>query len=183
MRRQAGFTLLELMIAVAVIAILASIAVPAWVKQSSQKKARSEVSTMFAELSAKEEQYMTENSTWMPTGTPGAQYATGFCPAAPSSQGQADTDPCIAANQPWYNLRVGVPTRFLYCSYNIYTGDSTVQPTLPAELAFVTLPTSPIATNWFVLEAHCDMDNDAATDSYYYFSSFDSRIQVTNEGT
>ena len=144
---------------------------------------------MFAELSAKEEQYMAENNMWIPNGGAGVfgtQYSTGFCPSAPDATGSADSDPCIQTGQPWYNLRVGVPTRYLYCSYNIYAGDPTVQPSLPSELSsWVQLPTSPVATNWFFLEAHCDMDGDGnpAHDSYYYFSSFDSRIQVTNEGT
>jgi len=176
------------MLAVAVIAILAAVAVPAWMKQSSQSKARSEVSAVFAELSAKEEQYMAENSAWVPTGTPGAQYSAGPCPASPNAQGSADSTPCIQSGQPWYNLRVSVPTQYLYCSYTITTADATVwPPALPSELSWVQLPTltqSP-TINWFFLEAHCDMDGDGdpTHDSYYYYSSFDTRIQATGEGT
>jgi len=168
---------------VAVVAILAAIAIPAWLRDSAQKKARSEVSTMFAEIATKEEQYMAENSTWFPTGTTGAQYSTGFCPSTPNAAGNLP-DPCIASGQPWYQLRIGVPSETLMCSYNIYTGDPTVAPALPSELSsWVQMPASPPSTNWFFIEAHCDMDGSTTTDSYYYFSSFDSRIQVTNEGS
>jgi len=175
------------MVVVAVLAILAGIAVPAWMKESSQKKARSEVSTMFTEIANKEEQYMAENNAWVPTGALGASYSTGLCPAAPSSTGSADTTPCIQSGQPWYQLRVAVPTPLVYCSYNITTGDPTAwPPTLPAELASLTpavaLPAQAPASNWYIIDAVCDMDGNSTVNSVYYFSTFDSAIVGVNEG-
>ena len=77
MRNQRGFTILELMVVVAIIAILATVAVPAWFRDSSKAKAKSEVSAMFAELSTKEEQFMIDQSTYYPWPA----NTTAACPA------------------------------------------------------------------------------------------------------
>ena len=36
--------------------------------------------------------------------------------------------------------------------------------------------------SWYYILATCDMDSQAATNSNYFTSSFDSSIQVINEG-
>ncbi|NVB79597.1 MAG: prepilin-type N-terminal cleavage/methylation domain-containing protein, partial [Kofleriaceae bacterium] len=45
-----GFTIVELMVVVAIIAVLAAIVVPTFTKESKKSKAKSEVGAMFAEL-------------------------------------------------------------------------------------------------------------------------------------
>jgi len=62
--RQAGFTLIELMIVVAVIAILAAIAYPAYTN-SILKGRRAEARTAIMELMQQQERYMTQRGTYL----------------------------------------------------------------------------------------------------------------------
>ena len=59
-----GFTLIELMIVVAVVAILTSIAYPAYTK-SILKGKRAEGRTALTELMQQQERYMTQNNTYL----------------------------------------------------------------------------------------------------------------------
>jgi len=61
--RAAGFTLIELMISVAVIAILAAIALPAY-QTYIRKSRRAEAKTALLDLAAREERYYTVNNTY-----------------------------------------------------------------------------------------------------------------------
>lgn len=75
-QRQAGFTLIELMIVVAIIAILASVALPAYTDYVRRAKA----SEAVAELSSwrgKMEQYFLDNRTYLNSGACGASASTG----------------------------------------------------------------------------------------------------------
>ena len=61
---QRGFTLIELMIVVAVVAILASIAYPAY-SDSILKGRRAEARTALMELMQQQERYMTQRGTYL----------------------------------------------------------------------------------------------------------------------
>jgi type IV pilus assembly protein PilE len=62
-RHPRGFTLIELMVAVAVVAILASIAYPLYVDQVVKAR-RSDGQSMLMELMNRQEQYYTNNNTF-----------------------------------------------------------------------------------------------------------------------
>lgn len=62
-RRNGGFTLVELMITVAIIAILVSIALPAY-KQSAMKGKRADAKVTLLEASSKQAQYFMDNKTY-----------------------------------------------------------------------------------------------------------------------
>lgn len=62
-RRAQGFTLLELMIVVAVVAILAAVAYPSY-RDSVLKGRRAEARTALAELLQQQERFMTQNNTY-----------------------------------------------------------------------------------------------------------------------
>lgn len=62
-RRSQGFTLLELMIVVAVVAILAAVAYPSY-RDSVLKGRRAEARTALAELLQQQERFMTQNNTY-----------------------------------------------------------------------------------------------------------------------
>lgn len=76
--RIAGFTLIELMIVVVIIAILASIAVPAYTS-SVRKSRRTEAKTALLDLAAREERYYATQNVY--ADTPAAlQYGSGAWP-------------------------------------------------------------------------------------------------------
>jgi len=79
--RSAGFTLIEIMIVVAIIGILASIALPAYQDYVKKGKA-AEATSAVADAKVKMEQYFQDNRT----------YAGGPCPAA----GQYFTYGCVS---------------------------------------------------------------------------------------
>ena len=60
---QKGFTLIELMIAVVVVAILAMFAVPAY-NDSVKKGRRSDAKSMLTTIAARQEQYFMDNKTY-----------------------------------------------------------------------------------------------------------------------
>lgn len=62
-RNQAGFTLVELMITVVVIAILAMVAIPAY-NDSVKKGRRSDAKSMLTTIAARQEQYFMDNKTY-----------------------------------------------------------------------------------------------------------------------
>lgn len=66
MQKQRGFTLIELMIAVAVVGILTAIAYPSYVKYV-QKSYRSEGLAMLADATARMERYYAQNNTYLTT--------------------------------------------------------------------------------------------------------------------
>jgi type IV pilus assembly protein PilE len=78
--RVAGFTLIELMIVVVIIAILASIAVPAYTS-SVRKSRRTEAKTALADLAAREERYFATQNVY--SASPAAlQYGAGSWPVS-----------------------------------------------------------------------------------------------------
>lgn len=163
---QRGFTLMELMIAVAIIGVLARIALPAFFGQSRKQKAKSEIGAMFGELAVREEQYKLEKGVYLDAPA---------CPATPAAAGQSPSG-CIASGQPWYFMRVRVQESKLFCSYTITTGSGTGTNN-PSGFTF----TSPSGA-WFYILATCDMDNSSTKNSSYFMSSLDSTVQKLNEG-
>jgi type IV pilus assembly protein PilE len=161
-----GFTLMELMIAVAIIGVLVRIAAPAFFGESRKQKAKSEVAAMFGELAVREEQYKLEKSSYL---------AATACPATPAAAGQSPSA-CIASGTPWDSMRVRIQESKLYCSYTITTGTGTGTNN-PSGFVF----TSPSGA-WFYILATCDMDNSSTTNSSYFMSSLDSTVQKLNEG-
>ena len=70
-KSQSGFTLIELMIAAAIVAILVAIAYPSY-RDSITKGRRAEGRTALLELMQQQERFMTQRNTYASWTTPGA---------------------------------------------------------------------------------------------------------------
>ena len=165
LRAQRGFTLIEMMIVVAVIAILAIVVVPTFFRESRKTKGATEVTPMFAEISIKQEQYKVENGLYLDTTE---------CPTATSPAG-LPASTCTAAVD-WVALRINPPEAVIRCKYDVEVGTG-VGVVNPNGFVF----TAP-AANWFYILATCDMDGSGPPDATYFTSSVDTAIQKLNEG-
>jgi prepilin-type N-terminal cleavage/methylation domain-containing protein len=169
--QQSGFTLIELMVVVALIGILAAIALPSFAGQTRKAKGDSEVGAFFAELKVREEQYAVENGKYLSTG---AGESTTF-PATPKPAAQTlGTLPAT-----WQALKVRTPESSARCGYVVIAGTKT---DTAGTLATTTFAYTTPAKNWFYILAHCDLDGNNAVDSYYFISNDNSKIQKTNYG-
>jgi type IV pilus assembly protein PilE len=164
--RQRGYSLVELMVTIAILGVIVKLALPLFLGESRKSKAGTEVEAVFTELALREERYFNEAGLYL---------GAAACPAAPSLAGQS-AQTCVAAGQPWYNLRVILPMQTVYCSYAITVG-TTTGTVNPSGFSFSS-PNYP----WFYLLATCDMDGSPSVNSTYFMSSLDPKIQKLNEG-
>lgn len=185
--REAGFTLIEMMVTIAVISILAAIALPSFFGETRKAKAMAEVQPMFNDLRVRLEQYLQEQGSYPPTIGEGTLH-----PAAAPKSTPVDINPLPAA---WQNLKVRISgLDRVRCGYTWVTGPANdggnigsiakaPSNTNPPQGFGFTAP----GTTWYYLLAKCDMDGvsaagDDSTFSWYFTSSVDPTIQKLNEG-
>lgn len=180
-RARGGFTLIEMMIVVALIAILAIVVVPTFFRESAKTRSITEVTPMFAELANKLEQYKSDTGKYVNGGT--LENGTPVvCPPAPSTAGTNPTTiTCGQTGSAWADLRVQPIQTLLHCSYEIQVGEAgdSYDGTLPTGISF----TAPSTTGWWTLLATCDADGQGATSTNgnFFQSSVDITIQKVNE--
>lgn len=167
-----GFTLIELMVTVAIIGILAAIAVPQFTKTTRKSRA-SEVHAVFAELRQRQEEYHLANGVYYSTGTSEAD----IFPSNPTSSAQN-----VASTMPasWVTLKLRLPNSKLYCGYVALAGAANVA-AVGAKAASDFGMTTP-STDWYYLLARCNLDGNASRDSFYFTWSGDTTVQKYDEG-
>ncbi len=169
---QSGLTLIELMVVVAIIGVLVKLVLPVFTRTAHRAEGDTEVATFFAELSTKEEQYKIDHGVYLATSAS----ETSTWPATPTNALQNVT-PLPAT---WTSLRIQPPMSQARCGYVIQTGTnagSAVGAMASGSFHFV----AP-AMNWYYMIAHCNLDGNAALDSYYFASSADSSLKTLNWG-
>ncbi|MEZ4402538.1 MAG: prepilin-type N-terminal cleavage/methylation domain-containing protein [Kofleriaceae bacterium] len=169
---RAGFTLIELMVAVAIVGVIAAVAIPQFTRTTRKAKG-SEVNAVFAELRQRQEEYHLANGVYFSSGTA----ETDTFPATPGKRAQDVSSPPAS----WTTLKLRLTSDKLYCGYVTIAGragDATGLGTKAGEFGLTAAP----ATDWYYLLAHCDIDGSAARDSYYFSWSGDTRVQKQNEG-
>jgi prepilin-type N-terminal cleavage/methylation domain-containing protein len=172
--QQTGITLIELLIVIVIMGVLAAIAIPAYTKYTKRAK-RSEVPMMFGEMQNKEEQYRTENGSYLSTG---ANEADVWPAVGPYTRTSVNPRPAT-----WIALRLNPANDALYCGYVAIAG---VGGTKPTETAGASLWTSDPNGAWFYLRAECDWnaDSDATTNEVHFLrgDAALSQTSVENEG-
>lgn len=180
-----GFTLIELMVVVAIVAILAMVVVPSFMKSGTKSKARTEVSGMFAEIASKQEQYKAENNYYLGDPAGANKVGTSTCPATvPSADYVVTSSTCWTAGTAWPLLRINSTSASLRCQYTITAGLKGVAWTPPTGFknssnAAAAEPTP--ASGWWYAHAKCDHTGSSGY-AEYYTSSVDRRLQSLNEG-
>ena len=172
---EAGFTLIEMMVTVAIIAILAAVAIPLFSRETRKNKAASEVPPIFNDLRTRIEQYNQENGAYPASIGEGTMWPS----SAPTTTTRSIITSMPAA---WTALKVRITGNdMVLCSYTWVSGLANVAPAggvATTSFAFAT-PT----TNWYYLLARCNMDGNSAVDEYFFTSSTDPTIKKINEGS
>ena len=155
------------MIVVAIIAVLAIVVIPSFLKESKRASAKSEVHPMFSELVTRLEQYKLESNAYL---------AMTACPPSASSTGtDITTEACATTSgNPWLLLRLQSPVTKLKCAYTISIGAAGTDPTASADGLWPSWGTAPAgnpATSWYFVKAVCP-------NTEYYQSSWDTTLRA-----
>ena len=168
--RRAGFTLIELIITVAIIGSLAAVAIPVFIDYITASKA-SETATVLMGIRLKEEAYFTSFKRY-----------TSNLPWAPDDPADCTKDTRLWTNlpdtSPWYELGFAPdgPTYYSYQVTTNYTANGVMTTGLPTP-AFANRGTDwPGSIGpWFVAEAEGDIDCDKHH-AHFYISSHNKTV-------
>jgi prepilin-type N-terminal cleavage/methylation domain-containing protein len=172
-RIRRGFTLIELMIAIAIIAVLAALATYAWGKQIRRGRL-ADMRAMLYEIGSKQQIYEASVGSFV------GQTAATYCPATVGTSAVAfDAGACDAV---WSTLGVTAP-RSTYFQYQILAGtpaggdDCTAPSDLPAGFNSADVCASiSDDTFWWVVIAKADQDGDGEESAFVTSSTMSGRV-------
>jgi prepilin-type N-terminal cleavage/methylation domain-containing protein len=179
MRRQRGFTLVEMIIVVVIIALLAAIAIPSFKKYLDSGRA-AEAAAMLGELRNREEAYRAEFGSYLATGTSETNVfpAVGATCAEPCAKA-ATTGAGATVPAQWTTLGVNTQKSSLYCGYVVITGAAGTAPT--GTLGQNQLGTANINNPWWYAVAICDNNRTVSNNTTYYTAYNTTVVGVQNE--
>ncbi len=134
MGKQRGFTLIELMIVVAITGILASIAIPSFVKYIRRSQTMEAVMNIRKMYDASVAYFVSEHSD-VNGNTIAQQFpgTTGWTPAAPPPASKMAPNPALWSTPEWQALNFSVDDAIRYAYNNVTSGtDSTAKAQLQA---------------------------------------------------
>jgi prepilin-type N-terminal cleavage/methylation domain-containing protein len=172
-KRRGGFTLTELMIVVAILGILATIAVIAYQRQIRRARL-ADVSSMFNEIAAKQELFESFNGVYVSTNA--------FCPG--SLDGGAHAVPfniagCTGAAN-WQNLGINAP-RQTYFQYSFIAGTPGGTACSPPAGFPEACDSIQAGTHWWVAFARADQDGDNNFARFITSSTMDGNMFQADE--
>lgn len=174
---QHGFTLVELMIVVAILGILAAIAVPSYMNYVMRAKA-SEAVGFLASIKSYQEAYKVENFQYC--NASGASGTAWNPAAAPTSAMRGPR--AWNATAGWLQLGARPPGPFLLFSYETLAGGPSVPATLQPSSRGLSddrgYP-NPNTDDWFISRAIADMDGDGAIVTYESYSA-STNVYISN---
>ncbi|MEM1417355.1 MAG: prepilin-type N-terminal cleavage/methylation domain-containing protein [Myxococcota bacterium] len=162
--RQGGFTLIELMIVVAIIGILATLAIPAF--QTYVLRSRmSEATTFLQVIKGRQEAYRAEFGQYCDVS--GAGTLTGHIPDPLPGPGEKNGwDPTPA----WRQLGAE-PDGFVYFQYTVAAG-------FPGAPSPIPVPANEF---WYIAQAQADLDDDGELVQVEVYS-FNDDVWISAEG-
>jgi len=174
-RRQAGFTLIELMIVVAILGVLAAVALVAY-RQYTIRARNSEATSILADIRIKQEAYRatfhryadisSDSNEWTPAGvSPGIE-----------SHLWPDETGLDTLGGKWRQLGV-IPDGAVFFVYWNEAGT----PGADASEKFVNLDTATASDFWFAAQALQNLDGDAPCEGFEVYSGA-GRIVALDEG-
>ncbi len=179
-QRDRGFTIIELLIVVAIVGILATIAIFAYRRYVAQAR-KSEVFSMIAAIKSSEEGYKAESSQYLSTTTTGE---TDFYPVLGSGGSEPTPktwNPSGDGRALWVTLGVSAPKSALYCGYVVVAGDAGSLAGAGARGRTLFQNVAP-QRPWYYIRAECDFDGNASTNSQFETTFNNEIVFVDNEG-
>jgi prepilin-type N-terminal cleavage/methylation domain-containing protein len=181
-----GFTLIELMIVVVIIAVLAAVAIPAYRKYSDSGRT-AEAMAMLGEFRAKEEAYRAENNTYLSTDVNEATYypvlgncasgSTEPCPKTiPTASSWSSTPPL----DKWLALGITPNHTQLYCGYVAIAGTAGAWGNAGTDGKNMFSNVAP-TVNWYYLHASCDNNSSKSQNTTYTTAMNTTSIFTQND--
>lgn len=176
------------MAVVAILAILAAVVIPNFMRESTKAKGRSETTAMFAEIAQKQERFKIEQNKYMGDATDSAYEGSTTCPATVPTSDYNFTTACLATSgTAWTMLAIDPTSSSLRCQYTVEAGASGTTLTPPTGFRNMKneLNTAEpaLAGAWWAIHAVCDESGNGGGNAEYYQNSVNRKIQAINEGS